>query len=71
MDDTKPWYQSKSLWGAVVAAIAGALGLIAGIDVSAEDMERTVSLVTAAAAAIGGIVAIVGRVMASKKLTKK
>lgn len=54
MNDSKPWYQSKTLWTniiALVAAITGAFGLDLGLDA-----ETQVSLV-------GGIMAVVNIVL--------
>lgn len=60
----KPWWQSRSVWGGVVAAgagIAGALGYHF-------DVALTTELVTSVAGAVGGVLAIVGRIRATRPI---
>lgn len=67
MTDTKPWYLSRTIWASLVTiatALAGLIGLpIAGIDNTAltDAILQTV-------AAISGLVAIVGRIEASRRI---
>ena len=68
MQDTKPWWQSRAIWSALVAVLAGAAS-VWGYSVSAADQQQVVELVTGVAAALGGIGALVGRVMATHQLT--
>lgn len=67
MTCTKPWYQSKSVLGGVVSAIAEMVAVI-GYSVSEADQASLVELLIGASAAVGGIVAIVGRVVATKRI---
>ena len=62
----KAWYMSKGVWGgliAIAAAVAGAFG----IAVSPEDQASLAEAAVVVASAVGGALAIVGRVMASKE----
>ena len=67
MEDTKKWYMSKSVWGgmiAVAAAVAGAFGFTIGADEQSILAESAVAV----AGIVGAVVAVVGRVKASKKI---
>ncbi|WP_422373323.1 hypothetical protein [Hoeflea sp.] len=67
MDTTKPWWQSKTLWGALVTLGAAALGL-AGIDLADSEREALTEMMTSLGAAIGGLLAIIGRISARSRI---
>ena len=67
MVDLKGWYQSRTVWGAIVAVFASCAHL-AGFDIGTEDQRQIVDAVITIAAAGGGLVAIYGRIFASKRL---
>lgn len=67
MTDIKPWWQSKTLWGAIVAIASSALGL-AGLEFGEADAQALTSLLTSLGAALGGIIAIVGRLKARSRI---
>lgn len=67
MDDVKRWYQSKTIWGGLVALIAALAGLV-GIELDAATGSALTVALSQAAAAIGAIVAIVGRLEAVKPI---
>lgn len=67
MDGIKNLFASKTVWGGIAALLAGVVGLL-GYNIGAEDQASLVELGTGIAAAVGGIVAIVGRVVASKRI---
>ena len=61
----KAWYQSKTIWGAVVAI----LGLVAGAfgyGIGAEDQASLIDIMTTTGASLGGLLAIYGRVVSEK-----
>ena len=67
MEDTKKWYMSKSVWGgmiAVTAAVAGAFGF----NIGADEQNILAESAVAVAGIVGAVVAVVGRVKASKKI---
>ena len=67
MDETKQWYLSKTVWGALVAIAASLLqgmGLELGPDAQSQLADDFVSL----AGAIGGLIAIYGRLTAEKRV---
>ena len=67
MTDMKPWWQSKTLWGAIVTIASATLGL-AGLELGDVDAEALTGLLTSLGAAIGGIIAIVGRLKAKSRI---
>lgn len=67
MTDIKPWWQSKTLWGAIVTIGSAALGL-AGLELGETDREALIELLTSLGAAIGGVIAIFGRVTAKSRI---
>ena len=67
MTDIKPWWQSKTLWGALVTIGSAALGL-AGLELGDSDKETLIELLTSLGAAIGGVIAIFGRVTAKSRI---
>lgn len=67
MTDLKKWYMSRTVWGAAIAILASLANLL-GLDVAPDDEAQLVDAVTALVAAVGGIVAIYGRVSARKRL---
>ena len=67
MHDIKPWWQSRTLWGAIVTIASAALGL-AGLDLGDADREALIELLTSLGAALGGVIAIVGRITAKNRI---
>ncbi|MBU4530161.1 MAG: hypothetical protein KUA43_06400 [Hoeflea sp.] len=67
MTDIKPWWQSKTLWGALVTIGSAALGL-AGLELGDRDREALIELLTSLGAAIGGVIAIFGRITAKSRI---
>lgn len=65
--DVKPWYASKAMWGGIIAVLAGLAGLW-GYKISPADQEQIILLVTGLSSAVGGVLSIVGRIMATKSL---
>ena len=67
MADVKSILASKTIWGAAMAVLGGVLGFL-GFTVNAEDQAALVNQVPEILAGIGGIIAIWGRIVASKKI---
>jgi len=67
MDQWKTWVASKAVWGGVVAVAGGALGL-GRYTLTPADAAHAVDLISGIVSAVGGLVAIYGRVVASKKI---
>ena len=69
MEDFKSILASKTVWGAIIAIGAGIAGIF-GYSIGAEDQANLVEIGFAAASTVGGVIAIFGRVKASKKIGK-
>lgn len=65
MDETKSWYMSKTVWGGLIAVAAGAAGAF-GYTIAPDDQAQIVDAVVAVATVVGGLLAVFGRVKASK-----
>ena len=67
MRNTKQWYESRTVWGGLIAlgaAIAQGLGYTIG-DVN---QELLVDHISAVVAGVGGLLAIWGRLKAEKEI---
>ena len=67
MDEFKALTQSKTFWGATVALGGSALTL-GHYSLSPADAVQAVDLLSGIAGAVGGLIAIYGRVVATKKI---
>lgn len=65
MDETKSWYMSKTVWGGLIAVAAGAAGAF-GYTIAPDDQAQIVDAVVVVATVVGGLLAVFGRVKASK-----
>ncbi|GAB7078722.1 hypothetical protein [Megalodesulfovibrio paquesii] len=63
----KPLFASKTFWGGLVAVLAGAAS-VAGYALSPEEQAQLVEAVVGVASALGGVVAIAGRMVATKAI---
>lgn len=68
-DNTKSIWQSRSVWGGIIAVVAG-IGALFGYSLRPEDAQQLVDAGIAFASLVGGILAIIGRVQATKKIGK-
>lgn len=67
MDGIKSLFASKTFWGAAIALLGG-LGAIFGHSISTADQAALVDDVSGIAAAVGSIIAIYGRTVATTKI---
>lgn len=67
MSTTKALLASRTFWGAVVAGLSGLLSLW-GRDIAPADQAELVETAATLAAMAGSIVAVWGRVTASKRI---
>lgn len=67
MNDSKTWYMSKTVWGGVVAILASCANLL-GLEITPEDERGAVDGLTALASAVGGLIAVWGRISARSRL---
>ena len=67
MDEAKPWYRSRTIWASLVT-VAAALAALSGIAVSEADQAMLTETILQAVTAIGGLVALVGRLVAKSRI---
>jgi len=67
MTTTKPWYLSRTIWASLVTVLIGAAG-ITGLPVDSVDGSSLTDTLVQGVTAISGLVAVVGRLWASKKI---
>lgn len=67
MDETKQWCLSKTVWGALIAILASLLPAM-GMEIDGDAQSRLADDLVSLAGAIGGLVAIYGRLTAEKRL---
>ncbi len=64
MIEMKPWYQSKTVWGGLIALSAPLLKF-AGVDLAADAQGQLTDALVTLAGAVGGVLAIYGRMSAT------
>lgn len=65
MTDSKPWYLSRTVWAAIVTIVAAVLGLFGQDEL---DQAATAEALLQAATAIAGVVALLGRLVATTRI---
>lgn len=68
MNGTKVWWQSKTVWGSIVALLAG-VATLAGVKLDATLQDQLVELIVGIANIVGGAIAWYGRVKAEGALS--
>lgn len=66
----KNWYQSKTVWGALTVILASLLRA-AGYEFGAADEAQLTDAVSTLAAAVGGLLALYGRLTARLPISRK
>ena len=67
MPNTKSWLASKAVWGGLIAIVA-TVATWFGYGMSAGDQAGIVDGLVIVGGAVGGLLAIVGRVYATKQI---
>ena len=67
MNNIKPWYASKTIWGALVAMIAG-IGSSVGFELDNQMQTELTDTALKVVSAAGSMLAIYGRFMAFKTI---
>ena len=67
MNEVKPWYASRAVWGGLVAVAAG-LARLWGFELSGADASTLADAGCAVAGLAGGVLAVFGRVLASRAI---
>ena len=74
LHDTKPAAASGTIWGGVAATVSGLVAVVAalanlsGYEVSEADVAALTVALTGIVSTIGGVMAILGRVRATKRI---
>ncbi len=68
MNDSKHWYQSKTIWGALVAVAASLLDGF-GVKIDSVTQGQAVDAFYQASAVIGALIAIYGRLTAKSAIS--
>ncbi|TCT40975.1 hypothetical protein [Martelella mediterranea] len=69
MDGSKKWYFSKTVWGALIAVAAPLLQL-GGVELDPSSQGQFAELLVALTGAVGGLLALFGRVSARSRLSR-
>ena len=69
MDGVKGLLASKTVWGGILVVFASILGFF-GYELGGTEQQALIEHGAAIAAGVGGIIAIWGRMMATKKIKK-
>jgi hypothetical protein len=67
MEGFKGFFESKAVWGGIVALASAGAGAL-HYSVSPNDTSDAVNLLTSGAGIVGSLIAIYGRVAATKKI---
>lgn len=59
--NAEPWYRSRVTWGAIIAALAPVIGIVAGREIGAEEQSLLADAAMAAAGLAGAALALYGR----------
>ena len=62
--DSKYWWQSRAVWGGVIAIVAG-IGPLVGVVLEPDTQNALIECLTGLFAAVGGLLALIGRLQAS------
>lgn len=67
MDDMKAWYQSKTIWGALIAVLAPLLQVV-GLNLPGGFESALAEGLVTIAGGVGGLVALYGRLAATSAI---
>lgn len=63
----KKWYESKAVWGGLIAVLAAVAGAF-GVDISAQEQSALADHALEFVGAAGGVLAIYGRIKADGRI---
>jgi protein-S-isoprenylcysteine O-methyltransferase Ste14 len=67
MEQTKSIFSSKTVWGGVLVVVAAIAGMF-GYTISADDQASLAGTIENIVLAVGGLLAIWGRITATKRI---
>lgn len=65
--DFKCWYQSRTLWGALIA-IGSGIAALYGYHITPQDQQTLIELLSALTSILGGLIAFVSRILATHQI---
>lgn len=67
MENSKPWYLSRTVWASLVT-VAAAVGGLMGMSIGASDQAMMSEALLQIVTAVGGIIAVFSRLSATDKI---
>ena len=67
--ESKAWYLSKTVWAVIVMAVAAMLNQFGFGTISEGDQQNLVAIILSVVQGVASIVAIIGRAVATTKIT--
>lgn len=71
MNGNKQWYESSGVWGGVIVIISPLIVVFFHMTVSSADATQLADAFAGIGTAVGGILAVYGRVTATKQIGGK
>lgn len=68
MNDVKSALASKTVWGGILAVVAPIAGHFLHVSITDVDTQQLADILSGLVTAIGGVLAIVGRIVATKAI---
>jgi anti-sigma-K factor RskA len=68
-DDSKVWWQSKGMWGGIVAIVASVIAIVLHRTISDAQQAQIVDLIFSVVTALSGVLAVYGRASATQEVT--
>ena len=67
MESSKAWYLSRTVWASLVT-VAAAIGGLMGMSIGATDQALMTEALLQIVTAVGGVIAVLGRLSATEKI---
>lgn len=67
MEQTKKWYQSKTIWGSIITILSIVAG-VAGYQIDPSMQQELVNDFAGIGAIVGSLIAVYGRITANAKI---
>lgn len=71
MESTKQWYESRTIWGALISVVSGLVPVVGSVMAVPEIQSQVVDVLSGMGAAVGGAIATWGRVQAQAAIAAR
>ena len=71
MNGSSNWYESRGVWGGILAIAAPLIGVLLHKSISSADITAVSDALAAIGGAVGGLIAVYGRVNATTTIGTK